>query len=593
MPDYFYDMDLVVDPLNPSNVVANGSVAIYDPADTAGTTLLALKDPSGLPLPNPLTSNANGFLPPRIAQVPQTLWKSGGFDGYFNSFKGLRDEAVSAVAAAQGAADAATTAVAEVVTTAAVDSAGALVLTKASGATVNAGNVRGPQGVQGPAGLNGSNVLPTDTAIQQAITTPGTATATALTATIATQTAPKLDSAKAAVTYAPKIQPGSDLVRSMVGAAVMSSLPTLTASSTAPAAFTRTLRVEASLANFWSGFRVSGAPMMVVSAPGAHPRGATKTTPAANTWGGCARLEFDMEDDGFAFTMQATAGARFKIWVNERPHAAAMQLVSSVSGVSGTGTHHVTVDFGSRAYRRIVFEWAADSSAPSNFQGLRVKPTAAIFPPSIPSPRFMVIHDSYGYGVGATDVGDSYAIQLGRLLGFADIWNFTAVPSTGVLKTDAPNLYGRYSSRFSTDVLPYLRAGDVCLYSGSVNDGAEAAGAVQMQAIADLTALMTAKPDTRFIVASPIYTTVPLASHTRLRDEMAAAAAAVGLPFVNLMDTALGLWTGTGTVDAPAGDGNSDFYSKNVGGFHPTTAGALAIAREEARQVAAALGQAR
>jgi len=170
--DYFYDMDLVVDPLNPSNVVANGLVSIYDPADTAGVTLLALKDPSGLPLPNPLPSNANGFLPPRIATVPQTMWKSGGFTGYFNSYKGLRDESVAAVTAAQSAANDASAAAAQVVTTATVDGAGALVLTKASGATVNAGNVKGQKGDKGDKGdkgLDGSNVLPTETAVQEAV----------------------------------------------------------------------------------------------------------------------------------------------------------------------------------------------------------------------------------------------------------------------------------------------------------------------------------------------------------------------------------------------------------------------------------------
>jgi len=184
--DYFYDMDLVVDPLNPANVVANGQVSIYDPADTTGATLLALKDPSGLPLPNPLTSNANGFLPPRIATVPQTMWKSGGFTGYFNSYKGLRDESVAAVTAAQSAANDASTAAAQVVTTATVDGSGALVLTKASGATVNAGNVKGQKGDKGDKGdkgLDGSNVLPTDDAIKQAINDTASATRGALNAT--------------------------------------------------------------------------------------------------------------------------------------------------------------------------------------------------------------------------------------------------------------------------------------------------------------------------------------------------------------------------------------------------------------------------
>ena len=210
MTDYFYDMDLVVDPLNPSNVVANGLVSIYDPADTAGVTLLALKDPSGLPLPNPLPSNANGFLPPRIATVPQTMWKSGGFTGYFNSYKGLRDESVAAVTAAQSAANDASTAAAQVVTTATVDGSGALVLTKASGATVNAGNVKGQKGDKGDKGdkgLDGSNVLPTDDAIKQAINDTASATRGALNATYepkgaaATAAAPKLDKTEAATTY--------------------------------------------------------------------------------------------------------------------------------------------------------------------------------------------------------------------------------------------------------------------------------------------------------------------------------------------------------------------------------------------------------
>jgi len=185
--DYFYDMDLVVDPLNPANVVANGQVSIFDPADTTGATLLALKDPSGLPLPNPLTSNANGFLPPRIATVPQTMWKSGGFTGYFNSYKGLRDEAVGAVSAAQTAANSASAAANEVVTTAAVDGTGALVLTKASGATVNAGQVKGAKGDKGDKGdkgADGANVLPTDDAIKQAINDTASATRGALNATI-------------------------------------------------------------------------------------------------------------------------------------------------------------------------------------------------------------------------------------------------------------------------------------------------------------------------------------------------------------------------------------------------------------------------
>lgn len=116
MTDYPFEMQLVVDPDNPSNVVRGGAVSIYDPTDMTGTVLLALKDPSGLPLANPMMSNAYGFISPHVTTVPQTKWKSGTFEGYFSSFEGLRAEAVAARLAAEkseaSAAEAAARAVA-------------------------------------------------------------------------------------------------------------------------------------------------------------------------------------------------------------------------------------------------------------------------------------------------------------------------------------------------------------------------------------------------------------------------------------------------------------------------------------------------
>jgi len=101
--DYPIGMELVVDPDNPMNVVVNGSVGIYAPEDTAGTTLLALKDANGFPLANPLTSNAYGFLPPFVPPIPQVRWISGEFTGFYHSYIGLRNEAVEAKNAAQDA----------------------------------------------------------------------------------------------------------------------------------------------------------------------------------------------------------------------------------------------------------------------------------------------------------------------------------------------------------------------------------------------------------------------------------------------------------------------------------------------------------
>mgnify|MGYP003575681002 CR=1 FL=1 len=103
MTDYPIGMELVVDPDNPMNVVVGGSVGIYAPDDTDGVTLLPLKDLNGFPLANPLTSNAYGFTPGFLAPLPQVRWKSGEFSNVYNSYIGLRDEAVAAKNAAQDA----------------------------------------------------------------------------------------------------------------------------------------------------------------------------------------------------------------------------------------------------------------------------------------------------------------------------------------------------------------------------------------------------------------------------------------------------------------------------------------------------------
>jgi hypothetical protein len=185
-----YDPIFAQDPNNPNTVAKDATITLFDPADPTKAPI-TITDPTGSPLPNPITVDAFGMGPafqhPTLERVG---WTGAGFTNYLTSYEGMKNVATEAKDAAQEAASAATTAVAEVVTTAAVDGAGKLILTKASGATVDAGNVKGATGATGATGakgLDGSNVLPTDAAIKQAITTPGTETATVLSATYASQ----------------------------------------------------------------------------------------------------------------------------------------------------------------------------------------------------------------------------------------------------------------------------------------------------------------------------------------------------------------------------------------------------------------------
>lgn len=497
----------------------------------------------------------------------------------------------------------------------------------------------------------------------------GQLTATYADKSVEATVAAKLDKTQAAISYAPKIIPGSDLIRSMVGAAAMATPPTLTASTAAPAGMTVTKHPFYAASTYWPGFRISGAPLFqittqniavtassgnvtytvpsfgaftlpfnatasqiqdalralpgmpsiltvtgtapnftasipipvgTITAPGAtitssagyFPRNARKTPDIISAWGGTERIEFDFDGQAFAFRLQNVANAFFRIFVDERPHMIGMAPVNGVTGATGTGTNHYKVDLGSRAYRRIQIEWAAQSSAPTSFSGIVHAPTDTVFPPSIPSPRVLWIGDSYPYGIGATANNQACSIMTARLLGFSDIWNFAAFPSTGVTKTDTSSNTGPYNTRLDTDVIPYVRDGDIIFYQNSLNDAASTAAAITAQATADLTKLKSACPNAKIIALSPLFVATPPPEYLTVRTAGGDAAAAAVVPYVDLLSQSLKAFTGTGTVAAPTGDGNADYY-RHSDGVHPVTEGHLAIARFLAAQIAPLIGQAR
>jgi lysophospholipase L1-like esterase len=159
---YTYDAIFAVDPNSPSNVARNASILIFDPND-ATKTPVTLTDITGSPITNPITVNQHGFGPAiKHATLDRLAWEGAGMSGVFTSYEGMKEEAVAARVAAQTAAT-------EAGQAATADLA----------ARIAAGEFKGDKG------NDGSNVLPTDTAIKNAITTPGTQTEAALSATYA------------------------------------------------------------------------------------------------------------------------------------------------------------------------------------------------------------------------------------------------------------------------------------------------------------------------------------------------------------------------------------------------------------------------
>lgn len=152
---YTYDQILAVDPNNTSTVAANAAITIFNPSDP-GKAPIAITDVNGTALPNPITVNRNGFGPAfQHPTLDRVGWHGGGFTGYFTSYEGMKAEAVDARTAAQtAAANAGSAATADIA------------------ARIAAGQFKGADGAKG---ADGSNVLPTQQAISEAIVNDGPA----------------------------------------------------------------------------------------------------------------------------------------------------------------------------------------------------------------------------------------------------------------------------------------------------------------------------------------------------------------------------------------------------------------------------------
>jgi hypothetical protein len=143
---FSFDQVFAADPANPSNVAQNAAITIFAPGD-ATQTPLTITDPSGAPLSNPITVNANGFGSAFAhATLDRVAWAGGGFTGYFTSYEGIKNVAIAAQAAAETAgADAAAAAAAGVAGVAAdADAAAAAAAASATAAATSAALVGAP-----------------------------------------------------------------------------------------------------------------------------------------------------------------------------------------------------------------------------------------------------------------------------------------------------------------------------------------------------------------------------------------------------------------------------------------------------------------
>ena len=159
------------DPSNPGLVAPNAMVTIFEPGDPAMTPL-TLTTLTGQALANPVKVNGLGYGPAFMhATLSQVAWAGGGLTGTFESYEGMRDEAIAA-------RDAANTAAANAAAEAQAAIGDATVAAEAAAAAADASALEAANA----AALVGA---PADSAIATAINASGSATKAALSATTA------------------------------------------------------------------------------------------------------------------------------------------------------------------------------------------------------------------------------------------------------------------------------------------------------------------------------------------------------------------------------------------------------------------------
>lgn len=543
MTTYAFDPQLVADPVTFARA-ANANVTVYDALDNTNSTPLALTDLNGLPLSNPLHSTSDAIIPAFQTTSAQVKLVGGGITIPVGSFQSVLDQATAAKAFVQGIGVASTTTGTPGFPAAVtVDSNGQFRFTI-------------PTGAAGPAGRDGSNVLPTDTAIANEVNDPASSTRGALEGTFTSKT-------KHARGLIP---PNPNTVRLLPEPDVMVSPPTVTVgAANAGTTITGSIRhdgTDPAITFLSAGYTDPGSQGGYLNCKASS--NLTTSQPAA----GRMRFEFETDADVFEVAIITTSSgtnSQFRFWVNGEMVTAAPQTGLTAGGA----IYFIKVDFGSRASRRILFEGAY-----LNFIGLWAHPTTTLWKTSRPlGPKAVWIGDSFSEGAGGNWWWDSWAMKAGRLLG----WHIhpSAVGSTGYLANGGGGGKVKYRDRIANDVTALNP--DIVIVAGGYNDtGAFTASQEGTEAALLYSAIQTGNPAATLVVCGPNFptgiTTTGIA--TQFRDAIQSAAQAAGAYWVDpvLYPNGESWITGSGNTSAPAGNGNADRYT-GPDGVHPSQDG--------------------
>lgn len=562
---YAFKQIFAADPSNTSNVAKGGSVLLFAPGDASRKPLVLTDLANGMVLPNPVPINSNGFGPAFLHEtLPQVAWEGGGFSGTFESFEGLRADAVAAVAASQASAQAAGDArvAAEAAAgNAATGAAGALAgaVAEATAAKVAA---------QQAAGLVGA---PAGAAVLAAIQ-PGGAAHGALSGTIG------------AAAY----RAGRRALAEYLG--VKSEVPQIATLGTKIA--------EGDPDRWATGKNVIWA------------AGATGLDPRFRVTRGTVTQHPTFTHSVVRDKNLITPPGSLDYVVETRITGATVSILAIIA--NGTEEAAVYVDGykifdlpraapeepypGAQIMYPITFpddrprELKIHMTQGGMFQGLLLADGAtSSYPAAAPrGARMVIAGDSFTDGAGIETAGTGFVSVLATMLK-ADIWN-SGVGSTGYLATGGPNHEGvqkvKLADRLQNDVINI--APNIVGFAMGRNDLNLKHTDVVTQAILCWDTTRAALPDADIFIIGPFWEHCPVTAQAAQHPDWLNAPAVL---LDNLLESAAkerGLFyispvkerwlNGAGKTTAPANDGGNADYAVSADGVHPTTAGHQIIA---------------
>ena len=277
---------------------------------------------------------------------------------------------------------------------------------------------------------------------------------------------------------------------------------------------------------------------------------------------------FSFSTEATIFELPCKGYSLHRLWFSEdgrQFQACAVQLMSS------TGSNYqVNYNFGGiRKPRRIVVEYSTSLGGPT------IGPTESVYAWAPTAPLLVVFGDSFveGAGAGNNYTLDGFAVKLGHALGCLGRTIASGIGSTGYVATNGGAKKNAVQC-VQTNVIDNLPSNwGVVVHCHGINDSSS----VSVNAAAVFDAIYAAKPYVQQILFMPFQPrSIDVSAR---RTELLAVAAT--RPWLTVIDnTGYGTdpeITGTGSVNATTGTGNSDWVisSDNT---HPVEGGHSHIA---------------